>query len=468
MSVQPAVEAITLAGRANRRPSPLDSGLQSHGVSLPGGQDLRGRDDAQTIALVQADPYRLEWDLPGVGFLTADKIAQALGVPVDAPQRAGDRPVVRPGAGGRERPCVPVLGWWGGAAATGSSVWTPVSLSRCSCSASVTGMAWPMSGSSRRRRPTSRACSLPHLVPHRRGRPGRLPGAVGAGRWRPLATFRTLDCRLLRRVLTEGHAGLALTERQAAAVEAAFTRPLTVLTGGPGTGKTVTLGAVIRLADASGVEVVLACPTGRAAKRLSEATGQLAQTVHRLLEVKPQDGLLSFTRNEAYPLDADLVIVDEASMLDLVLAYSLVRAIRPGADLMLVGDVDQLPSVGPGNVLRDVIAAIEGGLPNAALIRLDAIFRQAAGSYIIDNAHRVVRGQMPVTDDSRGHRLLPGAHGRFGPRRRADRAVGVRAHPGALRLRAGRHPGAQPDAPRGGRRGGAERPLAGRAEPAVG
>ena len=240
-----------------------------------------------------------------------------------------------------------------------------------------------------------------------------------------LATFRSLDWRLLRRVLTEGNAGLALTERQAAAVEAAFTRPLTVLTGGPGTGKTVTLGAVIRLADASGVEVALACPTGRAAKRLSEATGQLAQTVHRLLEVQPQDGLLSFARNEANPLDADLVIVDEASMLDLVLAYSLVRAIRPGAHLVLVGDVDQLPSVGAGNVLRDVIAAIEGTevrgqesgvsgqtqggalspdscrLPpdSCAVVRLDAIFRQAAGSYIVDNAHRVVRGQMPVTDD---------------------------------------------------------------------
>ncbi len=118
-----------------------------------------------------------------------------------------------------------------------------------------------------------------------------------------------------------------------------------------------------------------------------------------MLEVQPQDGLFSFNRNEANPLDADLVIVDEASMLDLLLAYSLVRAIRPGTHLVLVGDVDQLPSVGPGNVLRDVISAIEGGLPNAALIRLNTIFRQAAGSYIVDNAHRVVRGQAPFTDD---------------------------------------------------------------------
>ena len=240
-----------------------------------------------------------------------------------------------------------------------------------------------------------------------------------------LATFRSLDWRLLRRVLTEGNAGLALTERQAAAVEAAFTKPLTVLTGGPGTGKTVTLGAVIRLADASGVNVALACPTGRAAKRLSEATGQLARTVHRLLEVQPQSSLLSFTGTKPTRWNANLVIVDEASMLDLLLAYSLVRAIRPGAHLVLVGDVDQLPSVGVGNVLRDVIAAIEGTevrgqesrvsgqtqggalspdscrLPpdSCAVDRLDAIFRQATGSYIIENAHRVVRGQMPVTDD---------------------------------------------------------------------
>ncbi len=246
----------------------------------------------------------------------------------------------------------------------------------------------------------------------------RLARAVGS-RW---GQFPALDWQLLPRALTGGHAGLPLNEQQAAAVEAVFTRPLTVLTGGPGTGKTVTLGAVIRVADASRVTVALACPTGRAAKRLSEATGEAARTVHRLLEVQPQEGLLSFARSESNPLDADLVIVDEASMLDLVLAYSLVRAIRPGSHLVLVGDVDQLPSVGAGNVLADVIAAIEQGsrgaeergriesplhpgssapppLCSSALIRLDTIFRQAAGSYIVDNAHRVVRGQMPVTDD---------------------------------------------------------------------
>ena len=227
---------------------------------------------------------------------------------------------------------------------------------------------------------------------------GQPPGVAGAGRWRPAGDLPQPRLAAAAPRATEGTPASPSPSVRRPRWRPPSRAP-TVLTGDPGTGKTVTLSAAIRLADASGVEVALACPTGRAAERLSEATGQLAQTVHRLLEVKPQDGLLSFTRNEAYPLDADLVIVDEASMLDLLLAYSLVRAIRPGAHLVLVGDVDQLPSVGAGNVLRDVIVADPAGLPNAALIRLDTIFRQAAGSYIIDNAHRVVRGQLPVTDD---------------------------------------------------------------------
>jgi len=399
--------------------------LQGHGVSPRLAAKIYQEYGAQTIALVQGDPYRLERDIPGVGFLTADKIAQALGVPHDAPERvmAGMSYVLELAA--REGHCYLPFGQLvaraakelGAEAAFAAEMLTQ----RLRAGNGLVGDLIPISDADQEpervvypawfhRAEVGLALCLTRLA------------RAGGDR---LTQFRALDWRLLRQVLAEGSAGLALTGRQAAAVEAAFTKPLTVLTGGPGTGKTVTLGAVIRLADASGVEVALACPTGRAAKRLSEATGQLAQTVHRLLEVKPQDGLLSFTRNEANPLDADLVIVDEASMLDLVLAHSLVRAIRPGAHLMLVGDVDQLPSVGAGNVLRDVIAAIEeagirgqeseikeqtqGGAlfpyscrlsPDAcAIIRLDTIFRQAAGSYIVDNAHRVVRGQLPVTDD---------------------------------------------------------------------
>jgi len=392
--------------------------LQGHGVSPRLAAKIYEAYGAPTIALVQADPYRLERDIPGVGFQTADRIAQALGVPHDAPARvmAGMSYVLE--VAGQEGHVYLPFGQLVGRAVN------LLGVDAGFASEMLTQRLQAGDGLVEEFIPALDAEQEPERAVYRTwfhraevGLADRLALLARAGGDR-LATFRSLDWRLLRRVLTEGNAGLALTERQAAAVEAAFTKPLTVLTGGPGTGKTVTLGAVIRLADASGVEVALACPTGRAAKRLSEATGQLAQTVHRLLEVQPRDGLLSFTRNEANPLDADLVIVDEASMLDLLLAHSLVRAIRPGAHLVLVGDVDQLPSVGVGNVLRDVIAAIQetgnrrqgsGEAPSSdscrlppdscALIRLDTIFRQTAGSYIVDNAHRVVRGQLPVADD---------------------------------------------------------------------
>jgi len=393
------VQAITAAWQSQQAARAALIWLQGHGISPRLAAKIHEEYGAQTITLVQADPYRLERDIPGVGFQTADRIAQALGVPHDAPGRvAAGLSYVLELAGHEGHVYLPF-----DALVTRAAQLLGVD----ECFAETMLLQRLREGDGlvdEVVEPAAADQQAEHAVYrtwfHRAevGLADRLALLARAGGDR-LATFRSLDWWLLRRVLIEGNAGLALTERQAAAVEAAFTKPLTVLTGGPGTGKTVTLGAVIRLADASGVNVALACPTGRAAKRLSEATGELARTVHRLLEVHPQSGLLNFARDEANPLDADLVIVDEASMLDLLLAHGLVRAIRPGAHLMLVGDVDQLPSVGPGNVLRDVIAAIEGGLPNAALIRLDAIFRQAAGSYIIDNAHRVVRGQLPVTDD---------------------------------------------------------------------
>jgi exodeoxyribonuclease V alpha subunit len=164
---------------------------------------------------------------------------------------------------------------------------------------------------------------------------------------------------------------------------------VTVLTGGPGTGKTTTMRALLDLLDRGRHSYVLASPTGRAAKRLAEATGRTAKTIHRLIEYKPGEG---FGRNEDNLLEADMVIIDEASMLDLVLANSLLKAISSDSHLLLVGDVDQLPSVGAGDVLRDLIAS---GI--TAVIRLETIFRQAAGSLIIRNAHRINQGRIPET-----------------------------------------------------------------------
>jgi exodeoxyribonuclease V alpha subunit len=179
-----------------------------------------------------------------------------------------------------------------------------------------------------------------------------------------------------------------LTEEQGAAIRTAISHPLSVLTGGPGTGKTTALRALIAAIESANKSYALASPTGRAAKRLSEATGRPASTIHRLLGFSPRDG---FKFNADNPLAIDLLVVDEASMLDLILANHLLKALPPGCHLLLVGDVDQLPSVGAGDVLRDVIAS---GI--APVTRLSYIFRQESGSQIITNAHRINQGQMPV------------------------------------------------------------------------
>jgi exodeoxyribonuclease V alpha subunit len=178
-----------------------------------------------------------------------------------------------------------------------------------------------------------------------------------------------------------------LSEEQRRAVDTAVQNKVTVLTGGPGTGKTTTLRALLDLLDQNSRSYLLASPTGRAAKRLAEATGRPAKTIHRLLEFNPGQG---FGRNEENPLDADMIVIDEASMLDLVLANNLLKAIGPDSHLLLVGDIDQLPSVGAGDVLGDLI---DSGV--TAVLRLQTIFRQAAGSYIIHNAHRINQGLMP-------------------------------------------------------------------------
>ncbi|HLA97741.1 MAG TPA: AAA family ATPase, partial [Anaerolineales bacterium] len=192
----------------------------------------------------------------------------------------------------------------------------------------------------------------------------------------------------------------ALSVEQQAAIRAALSHPLSVLTGGPGTGKTTALKALIAALDGAHKRYALASPTGRAAKRLAEATGRPASTVHRLLGFSPRAGFKHHAEN---PLPVDLLVLDEASMLDLVLANSLLKALEPGVHLLLVGDVDQLPSVGAGDVLRDVISS---GV--APVTRLTLIFRQAAGSQIITNAHRINQGQAPIfSKQSRDFFLFP-------------------------------------------------------------
>ena len=187
--------------------------------------------------------------------------------------------------------------------------------------------------------------------------------------------------------------GIQYDEVQLKAIQMAVNSRILILTGGPGTGKTTTTLGIISALRARGGKILLAAPTGRAAKRLSEATGLEAKTIHRLLEVKPPEG---YQRNEENPLEGDVLIVDECSMIDIMLMYSLLKAIPVGMKLILVGDVDQLPSVGAGNVLRDLIDS-----DCFPVVRLTRIFRQAQTSRIIMNAHRINAGQMPDLSNGR-------------------------------------------------------------------
>ena len=205
--------------------------------------------------------------------------------------------------------------------------------------------------------------------------------------------------------------GIIFDDQQRLAVLEAARSGLLILTGGPGTGKTTTINAIIRYFERQGAEILLAAPTGRAAKRMTEATGHEARTIHRLLEISgmPADeedrkpGTLTgmhFARNEEMPLEADCVIIDEVSMVDIYLMNSLLKAVSPGTHLILVGDSNQLPSVGPGNVLRDLISS---GCFN--VVRLNRIYRQAAESDIVVNAHRMIDGD-PIDLSKRSRDFL--------------------------------------------------------------
>ncbi|MGW0206510.1 SF1B family DNA helicase RecD2 [Streptomyces sp. NPDC003233] len=349
-----------------------------------------------SIRIVREHPYRLAADVWGIGFLTADKIAQSVGIPHDSPERvkAGLQYALSQSADQghcflpEERlisDAVKLL-----AVDTGLVIECLAELAEPPQDGGDPGVVRekvPGPGGD-----DSEPVTAVYLVPFHRAElslssqllrllrtdQDRMPGFQGVDWGNALGWLK-------------GRTGADLAPEQEAAVKLALTEKVAVLTGGPGCGKSFTVRSIVELARARRAKVLLAAPTGRAAKRLSELTGAEASTVHRLLELKP-GGDAAYDRDR--PLDADLVVVDEASMLDLLLANKLVKAVPPGAHLLFVGDVDQLPSVGAGEVLRDLLA--EGG-PIPA-VRLTRVFRQAQQSGVVTNAHRINAGQHPLTD----------------------------------------------------------------------
>jgi len=363
--------------------------LQGVGVSTSLAVRIYKKYGDAAIDVVRDEPYRLAADVWGIGFKTADTIAAAVGIARDSPERikAGLAYTLSEAAddGHCYLPAPNLIADAAKILEVPAELVAPC-LDELAAAEGVIREDVPVAAETA---PLVPAVYLPPFHSAERSLAAALL-RLHAARADRLAAFSSVDwdkalawLRSLR-----GRAGAPLAPEQEAAVRLALTARVAVLTGGPGCGKSFTVRSVVALARARGAKVVLAAPTGRAAKRLAELTGHDAATIHRLLQLRP-GGEPSFDASS--PLDADLVVVDETSMVDVILANKLVKAVPPGAHLLLVGDVDQLPSVGAGEVLRDLLSA--GTLP---VVRLTKIFRQAEQSGIVVNAHRINAGVPPA------------------------------------------------------------------------
>ena len=424
------VQIIKEAWEAQREIKNVMLFLQSHDVSTAHAAKIYKTYGNDAIPIVTEDPYRLADDIYGIGFVTADTIAQKLGIDKDAPQRvqAGIKYVLSQKADDGHvfqrraeliEACQTMLEQELEAVEQGISVlveeeeiinpsFTDVMSSDEQMGVSEAQDTYEINDqkqiseagqeplSTDNRQLITDNHSAIYLAPFYYAELGvanqflrLLASDQGKPSTTPLLSNSTPSLTQL-----ESEMGIRFAPQQREAIHTAMNTRAMILTGGPGTGKTTTVVGMIRLFGAEGRRITLTAPTGRAAKRLSETTGSEAKTIHRLLEFSPQNN--GFKRNRQNPLDTDVVIVDETSMVDLVLMNRLMQAIRPTTTVILIGDTDQLPSVGAGNVLRELIDSRK--IP---VIQLTEIFRQAQESMIVTNAHRINKGDFPeLTGDT--------------------------------------------------------------------
>ena len=350
--------------------------LQSHGLGTSRAVRIFKTYGNESIIKVTENPYRLALDIHGIGFKTADTLAVKLGIPLDSLIRAqaGVRHVLQEISG--DGHCA--ASWDTLVDEATKLLEIPSDIIKQAINAEI----------SEENLVSEEINAIPSLflMPLYRAETGTASSILrliqGTPPWGVIDIDKAIPW-------VEGKTGLMLSDSQRMAIRLALSSKAVIITGGPGVGKTTLVNSILLTIRAKNMTVTLCAPTGRAAKRLSESTGLEAKTIHRLLEFDPQS--FGFKRNRENPLETDLVVIDEASMVDIVLMNRLLSAIPDKAALMIVGDVDQLPSVGPGAVLGDIIHS-----QKVPTISLTEIFRQAASSRIVVNAHRINKGEMPL------------------------------------------------------------------------
>ncbi|MBU5436683.1 ATP-dependent RecD-like DNA helicase [Tissierella sp. MSJ-40] len=355
--------------------------LQQFGITVNYGIRIYKKYGKDTINIISENPYRLSEDVFGIGFKTADQIAQKMGISIQSPYRieAGIKYIIMEHAGN-------------------GHCYVPkeelifhtsklLQIEDTLIEESIRDLA--IKGNVHLINEGDE--TLVYYTPFHVAENNVSKKIVELSRV-DLEEFNVDVEKEIQKI--EEEEGINFAKKQVLAIKESLNNGLIVVTGGPGTGKTTTINAIIKIFEDLNLSVVLAAPTGRAAKRMTETTGREAKTIHRLLEYSFMEEDIPFGKDEDSPIEGDLIIIDEASMIDILLMNSLLKAINPGTRLILVGDVDQLPSVGPGNVLKDII---NSGV--VKVVELDEIFRQAGESMIIVNAHRINKGESPYLNE---------------------------------------------------------------------
>lgn len=357
--------------------------LQQYGISVTYGIKIYKKYGKKTIAVINENPYKLSEDIFGIGFKIADRIAEKMGVSSESIYRveAGIKFIILEAAGNGNcyLPEEILI-----AKAKRMLEVDEDSIKEGIRNLGIKGTIHIIK---------DEITNLVYYTPYHVAENNVSRKLIELSQVRLKKEDIDIEAKIRQ---IEKEDDIEFAENQVLAIKEAMENGLVVITGGPGTGKTTIINGIIKLCEAMNLTVSLGAPTGRAAKRMTETTGIEAKTIHRLLEYSflEDDAEMSFGKDEDAPIDSDIVIIDEASMIDILLMNSLLRALNPGTRLILVGDIDQLPSVGPGNVLNDIIAS---GV--VKVVTLDQIFRQSQESMIVVNAHRINKGELPLLNE---------------------------------------------------------------------